>query len=178
MLLHSRFAQKWPKNGQFFFHRGLLPNGSPKHQVKTEQKESESKEETTTSVKQEERTPEPDSEDSLTAERVAEMIHRLSGIQGHGVSAHVQPETREEATPPQIAPRERASVSEDSREPGYGRYASQGARRARGRCRSPDPFLFSDTVFLEHDSEASAARDDPMQQLQSRLSVWSTILRH
>ena len=30
MSLHSRFAQKWPKNGFFFvFHRGLLPNGSP-----------------------------------------------------------------------------------------------------------------------------------------------------
>ena len=31
MSLHNRFAQKWPKKGQFFFHRGLLPNGSPKH---------------------------------------------------------------------------------------------------------------------------------------------------
>ena len=41
-------------------------------EVKSEQKESERKEESTASVKQEERTPEPDSEDSITAERVAE----------------------------------------------------------------------------------------------------------
>ena len=64
---------------------------------------------------------------------------------------------------------EKERVSEDSREPGYGPYASQGTRRARGRCRSPDPFLFNDTIFLEHDAEASEARDDPMGQLRSRL---------
>ena len=29
MSLHSRYAKKRPKKGQFF-HRGLLPNGSPK----------------------------------------------------------------------------------------------------------------------------------------------------
>ena len=61
-------------------------SGNSTLDVKSEQKESERKEETTTSVKQEERTPEPDSEDSLTAERVAEMIHRLSDIQGPRVS--------------------------------------------------------------------------------------------
>ena len=64
---------------------------------------------------------------------------------------------------------EEERVSPDSREQGYGPYASQGARRARGRCRSPDPIMFNDTIFLEHDSEAGAARDDPMRQLQSRL---------
>ena len=51
----------------------------------------------------------------------------------------------------------------------YGPYASQGARRARGRCRSPDPFLFSSTIFLEHDAEAGEAQDDPMGHLRSRL---------
>ena len=133
-------------------------SSNPTLDVKSEQKESERKEETTTSAKQEERTPEPDSEDSLTAKRVAEMIHRLSDIRGPRVSAHEPPEAEEEATPPQTAPRERAFASEDSREQGYGPYASQGARRAGGRYRSPDPFLFSDTIFLEHDSEASASR--------------------
>ena len=103
------------------------------------------------------------------AERVAEMIHRLSDTRGPRVSTHAPPEAEEEATPPQTAPRERAFASEDSREQGYGPYASQGARRVRGRYRSPDPFLFSDTIFLEHDSEASAARDDPMRQVQDRL---------
>ena len=45
------------------------PNSStPTLDVKSEQKESERKEETTTSVKQEERTPEHDSEDSITVE--------------------------------------------------------------------------------------------------------------
>ena len=47
----------------------------PPRDVKSEQKESERKEETTTSVKQEERTPEPDSEDSFTPERVIEEVH-------------------------------------------------------------------------------------------------------
>ena len=31
------------------------------------------------------------------------------------------------------------------------------------------PFLFNDTIFLEHDAAASEARDDPMGQLRSRL---------
>ena len=50
----------------------------PTLDVKSEQNESERKEETTTSVQKEERTPEPDSEDSITAERVAEEFYRLS----------------------------------------------------------------------------------------------------
>ena len=40
-----------------------------------------------------------------------------------------------------------------------------------GRCRSPDPFMFNDTIFLEHDAEASEARDDPIGQLRSRLAL-------
>ena len=97
-----------------------------------------------------------------------EEVQRLLGTQGPRVSAHAPPERGEEATPPQSVPRERTFASADSREQGYGPYASQGARRVRG-CHSPDPFMFNDTIFLEHDSEASAARDDPMRQLQSRL---------
>ena len=144
-------------------------SSSPTLQIKVEQKESESKEENTASIKQEERTPEPDSEDSFTPDRVIEEVHRFLDTRGPRVSAHVQPEAEREATPPQTTPRERTSVPEDSREPGYGPYASQGARRVRGRCRSPDPLLFNDTIFLEHDAEASEARDDPLGQLRSRL---------
>ena len=47
--------------------------------------------------------------------------------------------------------------------------AAQGARRARGRNSTPDPFLFSTTIFLEHDAEANEAQDDPMGHLRSRL---------
>ena len=144
-------------------------SNSPTREVKAEQKESESKEENTASVKQEERTPEPDSEDSFTPERVIEAVQRLLDTRESRASAYVQPEEGREATPPQTAPRERALVSEASREQGYGPYASQGARRARGRHRSPAPFLFSDTIFLEHAVEANEAQDDPMGHLRSRL---------
>ena len=120
-------------------------------------------------LREKRRLPEPDSEDSITAERVAEELYRLSDTRGPRVSAHGLPEAEEEATPPQTTPRERSFASEDSREQGYGPYASQGARRLRGRCHSPDPFMFNSTIFLEHDSEASASRDDPMRQMQERL---------
>ena len=144
-------------------------SSTPTLEVKVEQKESESKEETTTSVKQEERTPEPDSEDSITPERVIEEVHRFLGTQGPGTSAHVQPEAERETAPSQPTLRERAPVLGELGEPGYGPYASQGARHARSRCRSPDPFMFNDSIFLEHVAEASEAQDDPMGQLRSRL---------
>ena len=144
-------------------------SSSPTLEVKVEQKELESKEENTASIKQEERTPEPDSEDSFTPERVIEEAHRFLDTRGPRVSVHAQPETDRETTPPQTNPREGAPVPEESWGPGYGPYASQGARRVRGRRRSPDPFLFNDTIFLEHDAGADEARDDPMGQLQSRL---------
>ena len=144
-------------------------SSSPTLEVKAEQKETESKEENTVSVKQEERPPEPDSEDSFTPERVIEEVHRFLDTRGPRVSAHAQPEAEREATPPQTTPRERVLTSENSREPDYGPYASRGAGRARGRCPSPDPFLFNDTIFLEHNAEASEARDDPLGQLRSRL---------
>ena len=114
-------------------------SSSPTLEVKVA--ESECKEENTASVKQEERTPEPDSEDSFTSDGVIEEAHRFLDTRGPRVSAHVQPEAEREATPPQTTPRERVPVPEDLREPGYGPYASQGARRARGRCRSPDSVL-------------------------------------
>ena len=74
-----------------------------------------------------------------------------------------------EATPPHVDPRERVSVSETTRGQGYGPYAPRGARRARGRYGSPDPFLFNTTIFLEHEADANEAQDDPMGNLRSRL---------
>ena len=133
-------------------------SSTPTLEVKVEQKESESKEESTTSVKQEERTPEPDSEDSFTPERVIEEVHRFLDTRGPGISAHVPPEAERETAPPQSALRERAPVPGELGEPGYGPCTSQGTRHARSRCRSPDPFMFNDTIFLEHDAEASEAR--------------------
>ena len=82
-------------------------------------------------------------------------------------SANAQSEERE-TVPLPSASRERMLASEASRSQEYGPYASQGARRARG-CRSPDPFLFSSAIFLEHDAEAGEAQDDPMKHLRSRL---------
>ena len=67
-------------------------SSSPTLDVKIEQKESERKEEATASVKQEERTPEPDSEDSFTPERVIEAVNRLLDTRGPRVSAHAQSE--------------------------------------------------------------------------------------
>ena len=151
-------------------HNPTQPDCSnPTLEVKVEQKESESKEESTTSVKQEEHTPEPDSEDSFTPERVIEEAQRFLNAQGPRISAHTQSEAERETAPPQTTQGERVSVPEASREMGYGPYAPQGTRRARDRGRSPDPFMFTDSIFLEHDAEASAARDDPMGQLRSRL---------
>ena len=53
--------------------KGMKPeSSSATREVKAEQEESESKEENPASVKQEERPPDPDSEDSFTPERVVE----------------------------------------------------------------------------------------------------------
>ena len=98
-----------------------------------------------------------------------EEVQRLLATQGSRVSARAPSEPGEETAPQPSAPRDRVSEPVNSRDSGYGPYASQGARRTRGRCSSPDPFMFNDTIFLQHDSEASAAQNDPMSQLQSRL---------
>ena len=66
-------------------------------------------------------------------------------------------------------PRERVSGSETPRGQEYGPYAPQGARRARRRYDSPDPFLFNTTIFLEHDAAASERQDDPIGSLHCRL---------
>ena len=94
-------------------------SGRLTHEVKAEQEESESKEDNPASVKQEERTPEPDSEDSFTPERVVEAVQRLLDAQESRASVREQPEEEREVTPPQVASRERVFVSEASRDQGY-----------------------------------------------------------
>ena len=96
-------------------------------------------------------------------------VQRLLGVPESRIGASVQPEEGREATPPPVTPRERVSASETTREQGYGPYAPQGAGRARGRYSSPDPFLFSTTIFLEHTESANEAQDDPVGHLRSRL---------
>ena len=143
----------------------------PTPDVKGEREEPGRKEENdATHVKQEEHTPEPDSEDSITAERVAEELRNLSETRAPMVNAHPQLETEEGANALQSTQRERAIASEDTREQAYGPYASQGARRFRGRLCSPDPFLFNTTIWMDHDPEASVRGDDPMRQMQERLT--------
>ena len=65
-------------------------------------------------------------------------------------------------------PRERAPVLGTVIGQEYGPYAPQGARRARGRYDSPDPFLFSTTIFLEHEAD-DEEQNDPVLNLQRRL---------
>ena len=120
-------------------------------------------------MKEEDRAPEPDSEDSFTPERVVAAVQRLFETRESGASASAQPDEGREITPPPAVSRERTSVLEALREQGYGPYASQGTRRARGRNSTPDPFLFSTTIFLEHDAAPNEAQDDPMGHLRSRL---------
>ena len=144
-------------------------SSSSTREVKAEQEESENKGESATPVKQEERAPEPDSEDSFTPDKVAEVVQRLLEARESRAEEREQLIEDRELTPPRVDPRERVSVLETSREQGYGPYAPQGTRRARGRYDSPDPFLFNTTIFLQHDAEATEARDDPMGNLQGRL---------
>ena len=125
-------------------------SSSSTREVTAEHEESENKGESATSVKQEERAPEPDSEDSLTADRVVEVVQRLLDARELRTGEREQFDEERGVIPPRIDPRERAPVLETSRGQEYGPYAPQGARRARGRYDSPDPFLFSTTIFLEH----------------------------
>ena len=140
-------------------------SSSSTREVKTEHEESENKGESATSVKQEERTPEPDSEDSYTVERVVEVVQRL--LDARNEEYGPLGEERRIASP-SGNPRGRAPVLETSRGQEYGPYAPQGARRARGRYDSPDPFLFNTTIFLEHDADADEEHD-PVLNLQRRL---------
>ena len=97
-------------------------SSSSTREAKAEQEESKGKEENIASVKQEERAPEPDSEDSFTPERVVEAVQRLLDTRESRASAYVQPDEGGESTPSQAASRERMFVSEATREQRYGPY--------------------------------------------------------
>ena len=144
-------------------------SSSSTREVKVEQKESENKGESMAAVKQEEHAPEPDSEDSFTPEKAVEAIQRLLDARESRTGEREQVDEEREMSSPRVNPRERVSGSETSRGQEYGPYAPQGARRARRRYDSPDPFLFSTTIFLEHDADANEMRDDPMGNLHCRL---------
>ena len=160
-----------PSRNDYEREEARIDTNLPTLDVKDEHEEPERKEENdATPVKQEEHTPRPDSEDSLTAERVAEELQQLSGMRTPMVSAQTQSGTEEGASAPRSVQRERATAPVDSREQAYGPQASQGAGRRRGRLHSPDPVLFSDTIWMNHDQEASVRRgDDPMRQVHERL---------
>ena len=140
-------------------------SSSSTREVKTEHEESENKGESATSVKQEERDPEPDSEDSYPVERVVEVVQRLLNARNEEYGPLGE---ERETESPRGNPRGRAPVLETSRGQEYGPYAPQGARRARGRYDSPDPFLFNTTIFLEHEADADEEHD-PVLNLQRRL---------
>ena len=154
-----------------------LDDNAPNPEMKREQKESEREEEVPPSVKQEEHPPEsdsePDSESDLEdpmmmRERVIQELHRLVDARNRRVSAQTPPNAEEETSASQTTPRERTLEPGGSRERGYGPYSSH-PRRLRGRYPSPDPYLFSDTIFLEHEPDPSTARDNPMRDMQERL---------
>ena len=144
-------------------------SSSSTQEVKVEQEESEKQGESIASVKQEEHAPEPDSEDSFTPERAVEAIQRLLEAQESRTGEREHLEEEREVSSPHVNPRERVSGSETSRGQEYGPYAPQGARRARRRYDSPDPFLFNTTIFLEHDADVNEMRDDPIGSLHNRL---------
>ena len=142
-------------------------SSSSTREVKAEQEESKGKEDNLASVKQEERTPDRDSEDSFTSEGVVAAVQRLLATRAPEASVNAQPDEGRETALSPAASRERTSALAATGEQGYGPYASQGARHARGRKRTPDPFLFSTTIFLEHEAAPSEAQDDPMGHLRS-----------
>ena len=144
-------------------------SSSSTREVKAEQEESKGKEDNLAPVKQEEHSPDLDSEDSFTPEGVVAAVQRLLATRAPEASANAQPDEGRETALSPAASRERTSALVATGEQGYGPYASQGARHARGRNRTPDPFLFSTTIFLEHEAAPNEAQDDPMGHLRSRL---------
>ena len=107
--------------------------------------------------------PPHDSEDSLGPEHVAESM--LMSSEGSSRNTH---QLIEGSAPPR-EPREGATAPDVAWE-NHGPYAPQRSRRHRGQPVSPDPFMFHTTIWLEHDSEASArVHEEPIEQLRDRV---------
>ena len=145
--------------------------------VKEELSEPEVKEENCVDPTREEaqeskeNAPLTDSEDSLDPERVAEELSRLSGTQVPMVSVSTHPESEEGASAPNSTRNwEGAAAPNSIRDRDHGPYAPQRAGRYLGRLRSPDPFMFNTTIWINHDQEASARmHEDPVEQLRDRV---------
>ena len=129
-----------------------------------------------------------DSEDSLSQDHVASELRRLNELQTStslaGMRTRVASDSNqnleegavapgaEESTDPMTTQNRQGAVAPDSegnRENNEA-YAPQRSDRFRGRLRSPDPYLFSSTIWIRHDSEASARiHGNPVDCLRDRV---------
>ena len=152
-------------------------SSSSTREVKAEQEESESKGENAASVKQEERTPEPDSEDSFTPERVVEVVQRLLDAQESRAGEREQPDEEREAIPPHVDPRKRVSVSETSREQGYHTHREGQEEREEDMTRQ----IHSCLTLTSFQSMMQMLMKREMTQweiCEADSCVWNTTLRH
>ena len=129
-----------------------------------------------------------DSEDSLSQEHVASELRRFNelrigvtpaGMRIGGASNSNQnleggavAPVAEESTNPMSTQSRQGAVAPDSernREDNEA-YAPQRSDRFRGRLQSPDPYMFSSTIWIRHDSEASArTHGNPVDSLRDRM---------
>ena len=123
-----------------------------------------------------------DSEDSLSQEHVAGELRRLNELRVSQTLAELRVRVAgdsnqesdvapvaEEPTAPMTTQRRQGVVAPD---PGWNweddeAYAPQRSGRYKGRLQSPDPYMFSSTIWVRHDHEASARmHEDPMDRLR------------
>ena len=132
-----------------------------------------------------------DSEDSLSQERVASELRRLNEARTSASLAELR-ELRarvasdsdqnqeegavapgaEESNAPVITQNRQGAVAPESDEnrDNNETYAPHRTERFRGRLRSPDPYLFSSTIWIRHDPEASARmHENPVDCLRDRV---------
>ena len=126
-------------------------------------------------------TPRIDSEDSLSQERISDELRRLTEVHAHTTSdapcqnceeGAAAPVSEGGATAPSPAPTKQGATAPESAWDweNRGSYALQRSGRYRGRLQSPDPYMFKSTIWIRHDSEASArAHEDPMDQLRDHV---------
>ena len=134
-----------------------------------------------------------DSEDSLSPDHVASELRRLNEARTSASFAELRErELRarvasdpdqsqeegavapgaEESTAPVITQNRQGAVAPDSDENRENNetYAPHRTERFRGRLRSPDPYLFSSTIWIRHDPEASARmHENPVDCLRDRV---------
>ena len=99
-------------------------------------------------------------------ERAMQEMFRVIEARNRGVP-YVPPNEDEETSTAHTTPRERTLEPGGSRERDYGPY-SLNPRRSRGRYHAPDPYLFSDTIYMVHEPAPDAAQN-PMRDMQERL---------